>query len=74
MTDHRAAHMRATAVRAAEAAYEEHEASCEACRSATRATGCCEKGRELHNASVVAAQDAYRAANPAAFAPEPHDG
>lgn len=84
MTDH-LAHLQHPTVLAASAAWQAHFDSCEQCQAAPgppppdcppeqRDLYACEVGMQLHDKTVLAAQDAYQAANPRAFAPEPDDG
>lgn len=75
MTDRIDAHMDDPAVEQAQAQFDAHLLICnEGCRSAAHQRDGCPTGQQLHDAVVRAAQDAYRAARPEAFAPEPHDG
>jgi hypothetical protein len=74
MTDH-LAHLQRPEVVTAEKAWADHFEGCVVCQAATERTRqACPEGTALHEAAVRAAQDAYRAARPEAFAPESHGG
>jgi hypothetical protein len=74
MTERHDAHMSDPAVTAALAALDQHVAEHADCRNIAHQRDLCPDAQRLHDAVVSAAQDAYRAAHPEAFAPEPHDG
>jgi len=77
MTDPLDVHMRDQTVIHAQAALDAHRLgplACPACAHVPHQRALCPEGQRLHTAVVQAAQDAYRAAHPEAFAPEPHDG
>lgn len=67
------AHMQAPAVLAAQDVLDGHRDGCEECRQATRVVNACELARRLHDAVVVAAQDAYRELHPDLAAGGPVD-
>lgn len=73
MNDRLDAHMEAPAVVAAQAELNRHLVEHDECRNIAHQRDLCPEGRRLHDAVVIAAQDAYRAAHPEAFAPEPHE-
>lgn len=73
MTDH-LAHLQHPAVLAAQEALDSHLAEHPEDRDVPHQRDLSPEGRQLHDAVVLAAQDAYRAAHPEAFEPEPHDG
>jgi hypothetical protein len=71
MPDH-LAHLQHPSVVDADAAWTRHRDGCEQCRAARGPRQACDDGRRLSDERVVAAQDAYRATHPEAFAPERH--
>lgn len=67
-------HLAHPSIAEAQHAWEDHVEECPICPLASSHRTACPEGVLLHNQAVVAAQEAYRAAQPQAFAPEPHDG
>jgi hypothetical protein len=65
-------HLAHPSVVEAQRAWEDHVEECPTCTLASSHRTACPEGLLLHSQVVVTAQEAYRVAQPQAFAPESH--